>query len=536
MRERGPFSLLFLCRGYALVALVIGGAFAPPAYAAIPWLALLLYLYLELRGGPARLRVPLHMFLALSLPLLLKPLVGVWASAAFTLPLLPLLDRSLRQAALSYGFATAREGRQPTGLCLSLSLSVVAVGLAALALGSWGLLLSCILVGGYLAGVMGLALRRTSLAPLEAQVANHRVVAGDLARASVRLANRSALGGQLHLVSPYPWCHIRPGRLLLDRPELEVEASFTPPLAGPTVVACRASFLDPWGLVRVDFGLEMLRLFVIPRARYAEWLARRYLETSRPGGQEALTSAAPATQRASRKGVEFFSLRSYQPGDSAKSIDWKHTLKLHRVTVKEFLDTGVEGALLAVNLSVADEEEKDKLAYSLITTALTLARENIPSALAAYSHEGVVMTSRRLDPRQALLQALSLAGEIRVALSPLRYLGVPDVSRLRGNLYRLRQSRGTSAMRLAEVLQMEYAALGRAARENPVTAALAAALAAVNGKVNIVILSGHNHDAEALAFSQHALKERGYGVLDVELGRTGQGITAGAAIRRRAVS
>lgn len=522
MSGRNLFGVLLVCRACVLVALAVGGAFTPPAYAAIPWLALMLYLYLELRAGPPRLKVPFYLFLALSLPLLYNRLLGVWASAAFTLPLLPLLDYNLRQAALGCDFGNAGEGRRPTQSCLSLSLSVIAVGVVALALNNWGLLLSCILAASYLTGVIGLALRRTAMAPIGAEVLSHRVVAGDPTRVSVRLANHCGLGGQLQLASPYPWFRIQPGLLLVDKPSLEVEASFAPPLAGPTAVSSQASFLDPWGLLRISFKLEMLRLFVIPRARYAEWLARRYLESSQPGGQEAITSVAPATQRASRKGMEFYGLRPYQPGDSAWAIDWKHTRKLHRMVVKEFLDTGVEGAVLAINLSVVDEEEKDRLACGLITTALTLVRENIPSSLAAYTHEGVVMTSRRLDPRQVLLRTLSLAQDIRVTLSPLRYLAIPDVAQLRANLYRLRQSKGASAMRLADLLQIEYTAVSRAAKESPATVALAAALASVNGKVNIIVLSGRNHDAEALAISRYVLREKGYSVLDVDLGKTVQ--------------
>jgi uncharacterized protein (DUF58 family) len=306
--------------------------------------------------------------------------------------------------------------------------------------------------------------------------------------------------------------------VILDQPELDVEVSFAPPLSGPTVVACQAILRDRWGLVQVGFRVEMLRLFVIPRARYAEWLARRYLESSRPGGQEAMTTVAPASQRASRKGVEFYGLRSYQPGDSARVIDWKHTLKLHQVVVKEFLDTGVEGALLLVNLSATDEEEKDKLAYSLITSALTLARENIPSAVAAYSDQEVVTSTKLLEPRQVLIQVLTLARDIRLTPSPLRYLEVPDVDRLGSNIHRLRQSGETAAVRLAELLQLEYDALSRVAKASPVTAALAAALASVSRKLNIIVISGRNHDAEALAFSQHMLTARGHRLLYVELG------------------
>ncbi|MEK7281490.1 MAG: DUF58 domain-containing protein [Chloroflexota bacterium] len=438
-------------------------------------------------------------------------------SPAAALPVISLLDHSLRQFALSQELIPAGEGRRPSRLFLMLALSLLTVGLVALALGSWGLLISCAVVAGYLAAIAVLVLRRTSVPPAHADVVSCRVLAGDLTRIPVKLANHSRLAGQLSLASSYPWFHLIPARLVMDKETLEVEASFAPPLAGPTRMAAWASFLDPWGLLQVDFSLEMLELFVIPRARYAEWLARRYLEVSRSGGQEAMASATPASPRASRKGMEFYGLRLYQPGDSAKVIDWKHTLKLRQVIVKEFLDTGVEAAVLAVNLSVTDEEERDKLAYSLITTALTLARENIPSALAAYSHQGVVATTPLLDPRRALLKALGLAREIRVSLSPLRYLEVPNVTRLRGNLSRLRQSGEEAATRLAELLQMEHTALNKAAQGNPATKALSAALSLVKRKVNVVILSGHNHDAEALAFNAYTLKERGHKVIQVEL-------------------
>ena len=519
MRGTSSLSLLVLSRAYLVAALVVASMFSPTVYAPIPLLALLLYVFLGLGGGRDRLKVPLNLFLALSLPLLFKPLVGTWVSPAFALPVIPLLDYSLRQVALSYRFGIGGEGRRPTRLCLSLVLRLLVIGLVALALGSWSLLLSCALLLSYLAAVIGVVLRRTSAVPVEAEVVHHRALAGELSRAPVKLLNRSALGGQLSLLSPYSWFHIRPARLVLDRPMLEVETSFTPLLAGPTAVAARASFIDPWGLIRTDFRLVMVGLFVIPRARYAEWLARRYLEMSLPGGREAITSVAAVSQRSSRKGPEYYGLRSYQAGDSATAIDWKHTAKLHQLVVKEFLGAGVECAILVINLSVTDDEEKDILAYGLITTALTLARETIPLALTAYSHQGVVLTTGLLDPRQALLQALNLAREVKVSLSPLRFLGVPDVARLRGNIRRLRQSGQGTAVRLAELLQVEYAALDRTAQRSPATVALTTTLAAVNRKVNVLMLSGYSHDAEALAFNQVTLQEKGYRVLRVELGR-----------------
>lgn len=516
MRNLRP---LFLCRGYVIVALAAGGVFSPLVYAPIPWLLLLVYLYLTFRPAHAHFNVALNVFLALCLPLFFQSLAGIWASPAFTLPVVPLLDYSLRQSALSQNIGSTKEGRRPTSLCLRLLLSLAAVGLVALALASWALLVACGVLAGYLGAIIGIVLRRGSKPLIEVEVKSYRVVAGNPTQVPLRLINRSGLAAQVSLISPYPWLHIRPSQLLLDKLTLEVGLSFAPPLAGPATLAAEATFDDPWGLIQWHFKLDLLHLFVISRARYAEWLARRYLETSRAGSQEALATTAPGSQRPSRKGMEFYGLRAYQPGDSARIIDWKHSLKLHQTIVKEFMDTGVEGAVLAVNLSVSDEEEKDKLVYSLITTTLTLARESIPSALAVYNHEAVVMTTRFIDPRQALLQVLGLAREMKVSLPPLRYLAIPDVDRLRGNIYRLRCSQREPAVRLADLLDLEYGALSRGAAGNPASKALAASLAEVKRRVNVVILSGNNHDAEALAFQQYNLRQLGHRILRVELGR-----------------
>ena len=526
-------GLLILCRVYVIAALVIAGVSAPVVYAVIPWSMLLAYLYLEFRPSPvkdqAHLRLPCILFLTLSLPVFFEPLLGVWFSPLLALPVLPLLDHSLRQFASNYksgsppAFATGssvREGRRPTELCLWLSLSLFTIGLVALALAGWSLLLSVALVSVYLTGLIVLVWRRAnpqslvpshqSPAPVSAEVISRRVVAGNFIQAPVRLVNRSMLAGHLRLFSPYPWFSVMPSRLVLDKPVIEIEVSLKAPLAGPAPVALAAVFIDPWGLIKNDFTMKILDLFVIPRAKYAEWLARKYLETSRGGSQGVMTAVATSTRRASRRGIEFYGLRAYQPGDSARTIDWKHTSKLHEIIVKEFLDTGAESAVVAVNLSVTGEEEKDKVVSDLITTALTLARENIPSALAAYNHREVVRTTRLLDPRQALIGALSLVREITISLNPRRYLAVPDVGRLKANLSRLRQSRHASANKLAELLQLEYTALLETARQNPATAALNNVLAGVKGKVNVLIVSGRNHDAEALAFNEHALKSRGY--------------------------
>ena len=506
-------------RLYVAAALIVAGIISPLVYAPVPWLMLLAYLLLSFRPWTdARRRntlmVPYDLAVALSLPLFYQPLFGGSLSVLLSLPVLPLLDRDLRV------FASASSIENPEkpsrlrwrltrpGLSVVLSLSGAAA--AALAITGWTLLLSVGLVVIYLLVIANLVFKSVSGQPVTAGVVSRRVLAGSLEHIPVKLVNQSRLSGHLRLFSSCPWFFVRPDRLVLNKPELEIETTFTPPLSGSQSLSCRAAFVDPWGLLRFDFTLKMMAIVVTPRAKYAEWMAREYLGASRGGRVEAMTSVAPSSRRASSRGIEFYGLRPYQPGDSMRTVDWKHTSKLHQMIVREFLDTSTECAVVAINLSVPDEEEKDRLVYDLITRSLTLAGENIPSALTAWNDEEVVKTTRLLDPRQALVEALSLIKEVSISPAPLRYLASPDVGRLRANLYRLRLSDYGPAQKLAGLLQLEYNALGEAARKHPAAEVLSAALAGVKGKPNILLISAGNGDDAVVAFNRDALERRGY--------------------------
>ncbi|RLC73497.1 MAG: hypothetical protein DRI26_00730, partial [Chloroflexi bacterium] len=207
--------------------------------------------------------------------------------------------------------------------------------------------------------------------------------------------------------------------------------------------------------------------------------------------------------------------RPYQPGDSPKAIDWKHSAKLRELVSKEFSKLKGRPALLLINLAVRDAEEADKLAYKLITTALSLAHENIPSALAAYDHQKVRLVTPTLPPRATLAKALEVAEQVVIFASPLKYLASPNVERLRANLFRLRQVDSQPAKALSSLLEIEYRNLEREARENPATTALLEGLKKAGRESNLVVLSERNHDAEALAFNSFELGRRGYAVIEI---------------------
>lgn len=166
-------------------------------------------------------------------------------------------------------------------------------------------------------------------------------------------------------------------------------------------------------------------------------------------------------------------------------------------------------------LVVSDAEEADKLAYKIITTALSLARENIPAALAVYNNEEVKLTTGVIPPSQLLLTSLQVAKEMVTLVNPTKYLNPPDVVRLRGDIRRLRPVPGQAARALTQLLEIEYGNLNRDSGLHPVTKALSQVFAKVDQQSNVVVISQRNHDAEALAFSTFHLGQRGNQVIAV---------------------
>jgi uncharacterized protein (DUF58 family) len=343
-----------------------------------------------------------------------------------------------------------------------------------------------------------------------------RMVAGSKARLQLKLTNMSGVGGWLYLESPYRWLRVEPQKLPLDRGRLGAEVFLSPPLSGPSTIRLSAHAVDRWGLVQSKFELDAVELYVIPRARYAAWLARRYLAQTKAGSLPLIST--PAAFKAifgMRQGIEYYGDRPYQPGDSLSKIDWKHSFKLGELVSKEFSEFRGQSAIVLINLTVGDEEEADELAYKIITTALSLAKEGVPAALAAYDHRDMRLTTRTLPPNELLVRSLEIAREMVTFLEPLRYLSPPDVTRLRANISRFRSVQSEASVVLLQLLEMEYRSLADGARLNPATEALAQAFGRAEREANILVISQHNHDAQALAFNKFYFARKGHAIIEV---------------------
>ncbi len=377
------------------------------------------------------------------------------------------------------------------------------------------LLLAGIALALYLLGVLiGIFLTIPRL-PLTSATVKKRIIAGTTGSLSLHITSQASVRMHSHLSPSDSWVKATPRRLILNRGKTKLDINFAPPLAGESCPQIQVSAIDPRGVIRIDQILEPVQLQVIPRAKYAEWLARKYLEQT--GAGVVMTARMPheATMMPKR-GIEYLDNRTYQPGDQLKDIDWKHTLKLSQMIVKEYSEAGEQSAIIAVNLSVTDAEEADKLAFNLITVALTLAREDISSALTAYNHWGTIISTAITDPLETLRQALSLVREIKLVKFADRHLEPTDIAKIRRNIIQLKKADSEPAQRLLGMLNFEYRAIEEAAKTNPSTIALSNATKQAPAPALILLVSQLNHDAEAILVTAEKLSRRKFTTIPVE--------------------
>ncbi|MFC2004382.1 DUF58 domain-containing protein [Chloroflexota bacterium] len=342
------------------------------------------------------------------------------------------------------------------------------------------------------------------------------MVAGSKDQLHIGLTVKTDVGGLLFVESPYEWLKVSPNVMSLKENKLVAEVSLSPALSGPLLIKLEAKAIDCWGLMQIKFKLEPIHLYVIPRARYAAWLAKRYLAETKPGTLPLMSNIeAIKPIYGLRRGVEYYGSQLYQPGDSLKNIDWKHSLKYNELITKEFAEFHGRSAIILINLAAGDAEEADKLGYKIIMTAISLAQENIPAALAAYNHEEVRLTTAILQPHQLVVRSLQVAQEMVAFINPVKYLSPPDVTRLKANISRIQFVESKASKVLTQLLQLEYKNLSNNARLNPATKALAEVFTKVDKQSNIVIISHRNHDSEALAYTTFSFMNKGNTVITV---------------------
>jgi uncharacterized protein (DUF58 family) len=494
---------------FVLLGAVLAGS-APQAWIA---LALLVLQSLALYWAPSpRWDVPLALVTVSLAPMPFVPVLGPIAATAIPLPGLLLLEKRLRDLA---GFSEApvfRPGRRSTPTLHSLVMAILAIGFLGFTLGS----VTTVLVAGALLlgilAILAIILVGARGTPLSVEPATLRLLVGNQGQARFSLRNNTALSQRAVLFSSDERVTLSPREVEISSGRTqEIVVAATPSLSGPADPKVQAVLLDPWGLVSRGIILHPLKLHAIPRARYAAWLARQYLE--QPGSSQLSPVFGHLNDA---RGVEFQRLRVYHPGDRLKDVDWRRSWRSRELVTKEYRDPPGGRTVIVVNLVAGNSEEADWIGYHLITSALTAARESISSSLAAYNHRGPVLTAGPIDPRGTVKHALRVSEDIALVEGQKRLLAPPQPLHLR----RAAQSLGRDRERgpetvLAQVLLLEIQALEDLAQGHPLSLALRSVLKESPPPATVTLVSQWNHDAEALAVLLPRLEQLGYRVLDM---------------------
>jgi hypothetical protein len=300
------------------------------------------------------------------------------------------------------------------------------------------------------------------------------------------------------LFSSCDWVVLDSSPLALVYGTNTIQLTVKPTFSGPQRILLGGYCLDRWGLSRVDFEIEPAAPVIIPRAHYAAWLAKKFLAGSYPGISTGIKAFKFLPEMG--HGLEYYGSRLYQSGDSLKNIDWKHSLKHDELISREFIEPQGQPVLMLINLVAGGTEQADRLALDIISGAISLAVEKLPASIAAYNGETVVTVTGMLSSAKLVSCALDLIERIRVIPFPARYLNPPDLAKMKSNLARLRLLPGQAARTLEELMQVEYANLHRAAVGSVATEALMKGLARTGRPCTVAVISGRNHDAEALSY------------------------------------
>jgi hypothetical protein len=308
----------------------------------------------------------------------------------------------------------------------------------------------------------------------------------------------------------------------------------TPELGGPSEVVLCASIADAVGLVHMRQDLHVARLNVIPRARVARWAAEEFLE-HRGGGPEAggVLSREVAGLLVAQGGVEYVSSRAYVPGDSVRSIDWKHTTRTQSLVVKSFDDGSRSAGLLLVNLSATDAVEADRLVYEFLSAALTVATLSYGASIAVYGGPGAERDLSPLLFGDSLVRAsLGSCADVRIAAAWRRYSRPVSLQQLHGQVARVRGVGSPGAAKLSALLALKERAL-KSYVEGALVGQLLQDVTRRGLPAWCVAISAMHRDAEAVLTGLHDMELRGVRTRLVDVSLPARGRATGESGRVR---
>ncbi len=510
------FSSKILSKAYLFIILLIATLTAPFPYSIVAPVLLAAQSYTIYKPPHERLSLVLTTCTLVVTPLTFVSLVGTFSSFLIV-PALFLLDQNLRNCASNQFINNSiKEGRKGTIIFQSLGTAILILFVSSIILLNLTLMVTTAILLGYLGAVIMYVLRKAPKKAIESTHKVSRIIVGDTNQSTITLKTKSKLPLYTKLQATYPWVKVKPTTHFLQ-PSKNINATLliTPPLAAPSKLEVKVSLIDPWGLTQLNQNIEPVELHIIPRAKYAQWLARKFLDQT-ASGSSPVDVPPIKNLRSTKRGVEFYGSRRYEAGDRLRDIDWKHSTKLQELIVREYVGAHGQPTIIVVNLDAQNAEEADKLAHNLVMTALTLANETLPSALAAYNQNGVVVTTKTANPRDTLVRALKLTKHIAIVEQPKRVLQPAEVLEVKRSLRKLEQSHMSSAYGFARFLRFQTQVNDEAVKVHPAALAIDKAVQNTAAPAMITVVASTDNDKEALSITLNRLKQKGYNAFVLE--------------------
>jgi hypothetical protein len=141
-----------------------------------------------------------------------------------------------------------------------------------------------------------------------------------------------------------------------------------------------------------------------------------------------------------------------------------------------------------------------------------MAKDGIPTAIAAYDRSGITASPRLGSPRDALKRSVQLSKGISIVPAAKRVLQKAEPLRARRETVRLKPSPQLEARRLGALLKMEYETIKISASESPAGQVLKQVIKEVPSPAVIFSVSGSREDPD-LSAELASMAERGYKVV-----------------------
>jgi uncharacterized protein (DUF58 family) len=499
-------------RAYLVLMLVLAVLFASQLELGLALVLIAIQMYSFYKVQKASVNLALVLASLILAPLALEALVGVYAFLLIV-PALFLLDESLKVTAVTQVVSFHRLGRKVSDVLKVLCGCLLLVLVVSVIVWNLTLLLTVAALLGFIGILTVSSLSKLPNVSMVESKSWSRIVAGDTEVKEFSVKGQARIPIHVKLEPVDSWVHLEPQNVTLPvKGDIEATVQFTPPLAGSSKILIKAVFMDTRGLVEIGQTLQPLDLHIIPRAKYAQWLANKYLEQT-ASGAGIMADVQRSKSTVAKHGIEFQGNRPYQVGDRLKDIDWKHSYMLNEVIVKEFSGEQGNTGIIVADLTANDLEDADVLAYNFVMSALTLAIESLPSALAVYNQKEVISVTGPTDPRETLKKAIMLTEKIIVTESKLKVLNQAELGMLKRSISQLDQVEIESANKLSELLRIEVDANQEAAKTHPSTLALSKAVENRQGPAVITVVSSLNTDSDALSMELEKLKKAGYSTI-----------------------